>query len=97
VSDAPTRTLALAAQTLGGAQALAERLDVEHATLECWMAGEDVPPYDVFLKALDIVAAGPGMDPAPRASARGAQSGAAEGWRAGLQQPRARQKNKAKG
>jgi hypothetical protein len=75
VSDAPTRTLALAAKTLGGAQALAERLDVEHATLERWMAGEEVLPYEVFLKALDIVAAGPRMDPAARrASARRAQS-----------------------
>ena len=42
--SAPTRTLALAAKTLGGAQALAERLNVEHATLERWMAGEEVPP-----------------------------------------------------
>ena len=75
MSDAPTRTLALAAKTLGGTQALAERLDVEHTTLERWMAGEEVPPYDVFLKALDIVAAGPRLDPAARrASARRAQS-----------------------
>jgi hypothetical protein len=75
VSDAPTRTLALAAKTLGGAQALAERLEVEQAILERWMAGEEVPSYDVFLKALDIVAAGPRMDPAARrASARRAQS-----------------------
>jgi hypothetical protein len=75
VSDAPTRTLALAAKTLGGAQALAERLSVEHGTLERWMAGEEVPPYEVFLKALDIVAAGPRMDPAARrTSARRAQS-----------------------
>ena len=75
MSDAPTRTLALAAKTLGGAQALAERLGVEQAALERWMAGEDTPPYDVFLKALDIVAAGPRLDPAARQdSARRAQS-----------------------
>jgi len=75
VSDAPIRTLALAAKTLGGVPALATQLDVVQATLERWMAGEDVPPYDVFLKALDIVAAGPRMDPAARqASARRAQS-----------------------
>jgi transcriptional regulator with XRE-family HTH domain len=79
VSDTPsgsaaTRTLALAAKTLGGAQALAKRLGVEPAALERWMAGEALPPYEVFLKALDIVAGGPRRDPARRASARRAQS-----------------------
>src|SRR5688500_11225541 len=39
------------------------------------MAGEELPPYEVFLKALDIVAAGPRLDPAARRdSARRAQS-----------------------
>jgi hypothetical protein len=66
VSNAPTRTLALAAKTVGGAQALATRLGVEQAALERWMAGEELPPYEVFLKALDIVAAGPRVDPAAR-------------------------------
>jgi hypothetical protein len=75
ISSAPTRTLALAAETLGGAQALATGLNVEQAALERWMAGEALPPYEVFLKALDIVAAGPRVDPAARrASARRAQS-----------------------
>ncbi len=46
MSDAPTRTLALAAKTLGGVQALAQSLDVEQATLERWMAGEEVPPRE---------------------------------------------------
>ena len=73
--SAPARTLALAAKTLGGAPALAEHLNVEQAALERWMAGEELPPYEVFLKALDIVAAGPRLDPAARrASARRAQS-----------------------
>ena len=73
--SAPTRTLALAAKTLGGAQALAQRLGVEQAILERWMAGEAIPPYDVFLHALDIVAGGPRLDPARRRdSARRAQS-----------------------
>jgi len=79
VSDTPsgsaaTRTLALAAKTLGGAQALAKSLGVEPAALERWMASEALPPYEVFLKALDIVAGGPRRDPASRASARRAQS-----------------------
>jgi DNA-binding transcriptional regulator YdaS (Cro superfamily) len=75
VSDAATRTLALAAKTLGGPEALATRLGVEPAALARWMAGEEIPPYDVFLVALDIVAAGPRLDPAARReSARRAQS-----------------------
>jgi hypothetical protein len=73
--SAPTRTLALAAKTLGGAQALATRLNVEQATLERWMAGEERPPHEVFLQALDIVARGPRLDAAARRdSARRAQS-----------------------
>lgn len=75
MSSAPTRTLARAAETVGGPQALAARLDVEQAALERWMAGDELPPYEMFLKALDIVAAGPRADPAARrASARRAQS-----------------------
>ena len=72
--SAPTRTLALAAKTLGGVQALAERLGVEPPILERWMAGEAVPPYDVFLKALDIVVGDPRLDPDRRGAARRAQS-----------------------
>jgi hypothetical protein len=71
--SAPTRTLALAAKTLGGAQALAERLGVEQAILERWMAGEATPPHDVFLQALDIVAGGPRLDPTGQDSARRVQ------------------------
>jgi transposase-like protein len=79
VSDAPTgsaatRTLARAAKTLGGAHALAQRLGVEPATLERWMAGEVIPPYDVFLKALDIVAGSPRLDAHGRDAARRKQA-----------------------
>ena len=79
MSDAPpgsaaTRTLARAAKTLGGAQALAQRLEVEQAILDGWMAGEAIPPYDVFLKALDIVAGGPRVDTDRRGAARRAQA-----------------------
>lgn len=72
--SAPTRTLALAAKTLGGVQVLAERLGVEPPILERWMAGEAVPPYDIFLKALDVVAGGPRLNPDRREAARRAQS-----------------------
>ena len=79
MSDAPTgsaatRTLVRAAKTLGGAQALAEHLGVEPPILARWMAGEAIPPYDVFLQALDIVAGGPRLDPDRREAARRAQA-----------------------
>ena len=79
MSDAPTgsaatRTLVRAAKTLGGAQALAERLGVEPPILERWMAGEAIPPYDVFLKALDIVARSPRPDAHGRDTARRKQT-----------------------
>jgi hypothetical protein len=57
-STSHTRTLQLAADTLGGAPHLAQRLQVELAPLERWIAGTEFPPHDVFLKALDIVAGG---------------------------------------
>ena len=50
-------------------QALAEPPQVEPAALERWIAGEEFPPHDAFLQALDIVAAGPRLDPAGRPAA----------------------------
>ena len=61
-----TRTLGLAAESVGGVQALAKRLKVEQAALERWIAGEAFPPHEAFLQALDIVAGGPRVDPAAR-------------------------------
>jgi len=58
-STAVTRTLALAAQTLGGVTQLAERLRVSVEDLERWIAGTPPPPHNSFyLRALDIVSAG---------------------------------------
>jgi len=94
--SAPSRTLARAAKTLGGAQALAERLGVEQAILERWMAGEATPPDDVFLQALDIVAGGPRLDPAGRDAARRAQSHA-DRLQATSNQPDAAENKKSKG
>lgn len=68
-STAYTRTLALAAETVGGVQPLASRLKVEQPALERWIAGEAFPPHEAFLQALDIVAAGPRVDPGTRAAA----------------------------
>lgn len=69
-----TRTLALAAQTAGGVQPLAQRLKVDPAGLERWIAGEGFPPHEAFLQALDIVAAGPRVDPTGLRAAGRAQA-----------------------
>jgi hypothetical protein len=68
-STAYTRTLTRAAQSLGGLQPLATRLEVEPAALERWIAGEEFPPHEAFLQALDIVAAGPRVGATAWASA----------------------------
>ena len=48
-------TLARAAEYVGGAQALCERLDVPMRELTLWLQGKSTPPPTVFLKAIDIV------------------------------------------
>ena len=54
-----TETLSYAAATIGGAARLALFLDVPQAQLTRWMAGEEAPPSQVFLDALDVIADGP--------------------------------------
>jgi transcriptional regulator with XRE-family HTH domain len=58
-SNAYTRTLELALETVGDLEALAKRLGVSAAQLKPWLRGECAPPPAVFLAALDIVARGP--------------------------------------
>jgi len=59
-STAVMRTLALAAQTLGGVTQLAARLRVSVEDLDRWIAGNPPPPHNSFyLTALDIVSEGP--------------------------------------
>ena len=54
-----TRTLALAAQMLGGAAPLAARLQASVADVERWIEGNPPPPENrIFMLALDIVVAG---------------------------------------
>ena len=69
-----TRTLSLAAESLGGVQPLAKRLKVEQPALKRWIAGEEFPPHEAFLQALDIVAAGPRVDPGGRPAAERTQA-----------------------
>lgn len=57
--DIYVRTLSCALETLGGKSRLAKRLDISPDQLSAWLAGQEVPPLQVFLDALDIVADGP--------------------------------------
>jgi len=58
------RTLALAAQTLGGVDALAAKLNATVADVERWIAGDPPPPHvHTYFSALDIVSAGAAGSP----------------------------------
>jgi hypothetical protein len=52
-----TRALQRAAEILGGEEKLRERLGVSARSLKEWMAGQGMPPTDVFLKAVDVICA----------------------------------------
>lgn len=54
-----TETLACAAATIGGTDRLARFLNVSRRRLLGWLAGEEAPPNQVFLDALDVIADGP--------------------------------------
>jgi hypothetical protein len=58
-----TETLACAAATIGGTTRLAQFLDVPRERVTRWLAGEEAPPNQVFLDALDVIADGPYASP----------------------------------
>ena len=62
-STVQTRTLKRAAETLGGISELAVLLETPETEVERWIAGNGQPPQVAFLRALDIVAHGPGRQP----------------------------------
>ena len=68
-----TRTLRLAAETLGSMEGLARRLGVEPGELARWIAGTEFPPHQMFMRALDIVASGPLLGIDTRRAANKAQ------------------------
>ena len=53
------RALHRAATVLGGKDKLREHLRVSLRDLEAWIRGDERPPMDVFLKAVDIISAAP--------------------------------------
>jgi hypothetical protein len=71
-SNAYTRTLQYACDTLGGREQLAVQLGVPLQELGRWMAGAELPPFGVYSRALDIVAAGPFALPGKRDADAGA-------------------------
>jgi hypothetical protein len=50
-----TRVLHRACQMLGGVEALAAQLRVSVLVVHKWLEGEDVPPSNIFLNAVDLV------------------------------------------
>ena len=50
-----SRTLHRACLIVGGAEALAQRLEVSAAHVEGWLRGEEAVPERVFLHAVEIV------------------------------------------
>ena len=50
-----TRVLHRACQILGGVDHLAAHLRVSPALVYNWLEGEDVPPSNIFLHAVDLV------------------------------------------
>jgi DNA-binding transcriptional regulator YiaG len=48
-------TLLRAATKLGSTQELAERLRVEYEQLRKWMRGDEAPPHDIILRALELI------------------------------------------
>ena len=61
-----TETLSCAAATIGGAERLAQFLKVPRSLLLRWLAGEEAPPSQVFLDALDVISDGPYASPERR-------------------------------
>ena len=50
-----TRVLHRACQILGGVEQLAAHLRVSIALVYRWLEGDDVPPSNIFLNAVDLV------------------------------------------
>jgi hypothetical protein len=63
-----TRVLHRACQILGGVEHLAKHLRVSATLLYRWLEGDDIPPSNIFLHAVDLVL--PTWGPADDALAR---------------------------
>lgn len=63
VRNRQTETLLYAAAILGGTERLARFLNVSGTRLARWLAGEEPPPEQAYLDALDVLADGPPVNP----------------------------------
>jgi hypothetical protein len=50
-----TEALSCAAAVLGGVDRLAQFLDVPRPRLARWLAGEEAPPPELYITALDVI------------------------------------------
>lgn len=50
-----TRTMRAAAAALGGSLHLRDRLGVTSAEAMAWLSGAELPPREVFLRAVELV------------------------------------------
>ncbi len=57
-STIESSTLQRAAQLLGGQPMLAKELQVPVMVLDRWLSGEEQPPRNYFLRAVDLVLRG---------------------------------------
>lgn len=63
-SDTPkVRTLRRAVEVVGSPEALAEALDVSPEMISAWLLGQQAPPNDAYMRALDLVSQGPHHNP----------------------------------
>ena len=53
------QALSEAELTLGGRAQLAEFFHVSKDKIAAWLSGQEVPPLEVFLSSLDVIADGP--------------------------------------
>jgi len=53
------QALSQAEQTLGGRAQLAAFFRVPAEKIAAWLSGEEIPPLEVFLGSLDVIADGP--------------------------------------
>jgi hypothetical protein len=50
-----TRTLQIAASVVRGSRTLQDRLGVPASDLAAWLSGEEQPPREIFLRAVEII------------------------------------------
>ena len=70
VGSLAQRVLRNAAKKLGGEKELAAYLGVSAHVLQEWLAGKDIPPTELILRAVDLLVDEPKRDDADRPTKR---------------------------